>query len=708
MTLVLPGGNYAGAETFGGARPTVEGPIDMRIRVSGEWDSIVGGGIRRLVESDVITCALFPNWDSLTGGEMHMSWGNSFSYSSNLDGTVPLPFMGEPGTYWLRFLATDDGAGNAIGEFFWSATNTDDPDEVNWVLHETVTPEDAPFTFGNAVGFSASVGDGSNNTEPWCIHAARAEFGATVVANPVFSDANSAPFFDSTGNEWTLVGDAYLGECPFVEEDPDPSPGTAGGGSIHGTYSGGSYAGFPYGGTVGAASVAEGAIELAPAINENIVPGPHPLFNPEIDGPVHLDSVYGMPIVPGPYVPALTDLPPDLGDPVPPPPRLRLREVDSPPLAIQCQPTLNDVGSGSFTLYGTQTVPLHTPVTFEVGSTAVFTGRVSRVRETLLSPGEEADYVTEYDVSGMLESYRNIVVFPEFGATDPIGQMGQPTQDERIMDWHSRQHRLDSAENHAALSSSASIAATFGPNEPFPIPDVWPWPYTQWIWGTNPSVSARRGWCFFRAPFNYPYIQKAHVWLVAHDYAELAVDGVPILECDTPGQAKRVELELRPGSHLITMRAFNEGGRAAVMVAVLGLTGSGQYRLPPATYSNSMWRCLAYPTRSFHVNPGHLLHALRDEAIIRGAEGAGWHFSFTRELDSAGRPWPVPPSPIVVRVGSTNLDVLHQLVDEHIDFAVAPNGRTLHAWVKDRGTGISRDLPWTQSQDLLEHSVERR
>lgn len=184
---------------------------------------------------------------------------------------------------------------------------------------------------------------------------------------------------------------------------------------------------------------------------------------------------------------------------------------------------------------------------------------------------------------------------------------------------------------------------------------------------------------------------------VLPDTARMAALGITH---DQPGVAQHLELEVRDDFHLLTIRAHNGGGKAGVLASVVPVGADGLYE-EPLRRSGGGWKALAYPTRSFRLNPAQVMNRLLLEARRRGVANMDqWRFAFNATYDSAGRAWPAGDV-ITAPVGSTMLDVLNQLATSVIDYRAAESGRVLRMWVKDRGTGASVAAPWTEGVDLV-------
>lgn len=367
--------------------------------------------------------------------------------------------------------------------------------------------------------------------------------------------------------------------------------------------------------------------------------------------------------------------------------------VDYPDaLSFDCQPQINDVGHGNIVIRRNPgDLVMGEIVGFNLLGNRIFTGRVATRLDTVHDVGEEAAQTLSVTVDGMLSEWEFAVVYPDFGAQD-VSRLGPPTQDIRVFDWTMNGGLGEESVN---VKDSVKMTNRYGQsNEVFPLPDVWPAPYAEWMWASDPANTHQpAGWVYFREPFGVTE-DRLQVWCCAYDYAEVWLDGVPILTCDQPGIAQHIDLEVRQDFHLITIRAHNGGGKAGVLAALMPVDSDGLYG-EPYRLSRGGWKTLAYPSASFRLNPAEVLIRLRLEARRRGVRDFdSWEFDFNETYDSAGRPWP-PGEPFSFEVGMTYLDVLRRMAEDRVDFAAAPSDRRLRMWVKDQGTGIDHTPnPW--------------
>lgn len=449
-----------------------------------------------------------------------------------------------------------------------------------------------------------------------------------------------------------------------------------------------------------------GPLRPAPVASGERVPGPRAPVHPALAVPIRPMAVPTGERVPGPWLPDLPD--PSLPTiPAGPATVNAGVQVVGYPLAtaVSVSPKLNDVGSAKFTVRPPGPDPDEV-VGIKVAGRRVFSVLAGRLTEALVSAGEESDRLVDVDAPGLLDEWRDVLVLPDFGAQD-VARLGHPTQDVRVFDW--TMNGLGNAsfgEYGATLVPSVSLdlieaAIT---TRTFALPDSWPDPWARWMWVSDLRRAQPRGWCHFRVPTPLGP-GPCRVWICAHDYAEVWIDGVPLLVADSPGVAQSIPVDLSGHHHLVTIKAYNRSGPAGVLFSIMPVNGrAGLYAPTALINSRSNWKAVAYPTRTFISTPGQVLRRLRLEANRRGAIPTGvgqWRFTFGDLLDSAGRPWP-RVEPVTLDVGMTMLDVLMRLAEDRLDFAPGPGGRVLDAWVKGtvRGSGVDVPAPWTETVDL--------
>lgn len=386
-------------------------------------------------------------------------------------------------------------------------------------------------------------------------------------------------------------------------------------------------------------------------------------------------------------------------------------------VAASCQPTLNNAGSGSFTV-----VPpgpaLGDEITFTSGGSAVFTGYADSITTVQVDPGEESGQLVTAECVDLLSiDWTETVVWPDFGAFEPI-RLGAPPQDDREWGWPMN-GLLDDQSVAGIVPSFGNDPARWGtPDEVLPIPSDWPDSTARWMWDITPDWTAQpQGWVYFQVPFG-TWPGRYAVFLNAWDYAKCWIDGAMVAEVTTPGQTVRFDVDFDWDFHLVCIAAYNEGGPAGVMFSCMkhstdgsGLlaTGNGSGLDAPAMNSRGGWKCLPYPEHSLRGSTGYVLRRLVREASARGAPAGQWTCSFTDEADSNGTAWGEDEGIIVTKTGQTYWDVLNMLAEDRIDFYASPSGRTLYAHRKGDGAG-SVSQPWAPGvhAESLEVTVSGR
>lgn len=200
-----------GAETYDRPTGTRASSVDIAVRAYSDWGThstesviVILGGISFQLASD---------------GTPVVTWLSAGVTLRTVSADEVVPFLDDPGRFWLRVLMEDDG--DADVTFWWSASDTDDPDLVLWTQMPTEAHAPMPFTFSE-VDTYAQIGDSTLATVPMFIRVATVRFDGVDVINPMFWAESSAPFTDSTGAEWFLFGEASLSD---PEPEPDPPSG---------------------------------------------------------------------------------------------------------------------------------------------------------------------------------------------------------------------------------------------------------------------------------------------------------------------------------------------------------------------------------------------------------------------------------------------------------------------------------------------------
>ena len=272
------------------------------------------------------------------------------------------------------------------------------------------------------------------------------------------------------------------------------------------------------------------------------------------------------------------------------------------------------------------------------------------------------------------------------------------------------------------------------------LPYTWPVPLSRWISGQAPTGDSDPiGFTYYRYHFETFIPLQVTIYVAADNLFVCALDGVEIMEEQTVSESAFDDsyyrrLRLPAGEHVLAVRVENLTQTEIFADAVEGLnpsllnvavfadiidtpaapflgdpddwgvpnltqtrivlfaTGpSGGYDLDslPAPWQNidyagadfESWLTLPYPATAPGMTPGRILKLLFDEAVDRG-ELLGWDISWTSYRDSNDVLWPDEIPDFNVRVGTTYMEVLNQLVEQgYIDWAVSPDSQTMYIWM---------------------------
>lgn len=462
------------------------------------------------------------------------------------------------------------------------------------------------------------------------------------------------------------------------------------------------------------------AMYLGSITTTPLLVGPlHPPTEVEI-APIRVASIGSRQVMVGPYLPI--PYAPD-PDPIVQPPIIVIPtpgggsmsvdasfRVSGQPKVKQasCSPTLNDFGTGEF-LTQPPTPNWGELRSFSVAGRKLMTGYIDNTTVMEVHPGEEDAQDISVSVRSTLSEIEGIKVFPEFGAAQ-LERMGPPTQDVRVFDWTalgigdwSGMSQVGEGSLIPATRSSTTIDPIWADKgDIFPVPDVWPDQWSGWMWSTT---APGKGWVLLRNSSQKPPEGPVQFWMCAYDYAELWVDGVQIMTCDTPGVSRSVQIDdVRSDYHLIAIRAYTRG-MGGVQFSMLPVKSNGEFAAP-VSHSSAGWWCS--PTDEAYVyTPGAVVRRLFWEAKERGNPiAAKWELDFDNYFDSSGNPWEKGHT-IEMDVGMNYLEVLRRLAEDRVDFRETPSGHVLQMWNKGDGSGRSTSVPWTAGVNMTSRSTTR-
>lgn len=420
---------------------------------------------------------------------------------------------------------------------------------------------------------------------------------------------------------------------------------------------------------------------------------------------------------------------------------------------ITMEKRASDVGTGSFTISNSSaqrwSMNTDVPLVFSIDDVETYTAVVTSYDQTTVAEGEEAEEVTTFTVSAIIDEWRRAVVFPPL----PPGVL--PAGDTVYFDfshialdetgWTSGYARFWQC-NLAALfrESSAPPSGLWG------APESWPDPKGQWM-APRPLSGDRdpvgewyaRRWFTVEEENMEPGQEFAElvIYAAADDAFDLRLDGMPIIGWDDPpgnegwSKGRFVRLKVSPGLHLLAVKVKNydraDLGRSnygnisvflcavyQVMNTWLGRTqvklfGSGAY-FDPFGEGNDGWIVLDYPAQPPGFTPLRVIELLLGQAQARGAL-PHWHTNWASGgvTDTDGTVAPKSPD-FSFRVGMTYLDVLRQMTEGYIEFDahIRPNeiARRLSVWIaKDttypgRGSTRPMTIELGDNATSIEHS----
>ncbi|MCA1845210.1 MAG: siphovirus ReqiPepy6 Gp37-like family protein, partial [Actinobacteria bacterium] len=368
----------------------------------------------------------------------------------------------------------------------------------------------------------------------------------------------------------------------------------------------------------------------------------------------------------------------------------------------------NDTGSGSFEIdvadpgYGQ--IALDDIIYCYLDGTLRFSWLVQRIEPTKVAPEEEEGQTARVSGKGRAARLGWAVVYPE-------GGIGRRDPDSRSFGWHSPY--LGTA---ATWGQGYTIQTGQSTDGPWPLaPDGWPDPAAEWIWGAplagNPPA-VPPGHCYFKGAVNLPSTGRYAVFASGDDGFELYIDGNRVAGDYTQlgwGQSRRVDVDLDAGYHLFAIHGVNDGGPAGVIMTVLATTNAGT-RLGGVVYRTQAWswECSAYPPRAPGLDPGTIVGQCLYEFHQRG--GRNFMVSFGAGAgrdgrDSNGTLWPADFAlDISIPVGTTVLDVLHQLAEMGVDWTYGVDTDTLGLYLS---RGVDRPAVFRPAVNIasLRHSL---
>lgn len=203
-------GDYA--EAGDSAALDITGDIDIRVRV--RLNDYTSGAIQTLVSKwNTTGNQRAYRFEVTAGGELQIFWSTNGTAALN-EASTGASFT--DGTdYWLRVtLDVNDGGGNRVTNFYYSADATSSHEDVTWTSIDTNTTAGTTSIFNSTSVARVSGIVGSTLDLAGRVYAAAILDGidGTVVADPDFTewDPGESSRSDDAGTTWTLNGNAAI------------------------------------------------------------------------------------------------------------------------------------------------------------------------------------------------------------------------------------------------------------------------------------------------------------------------------------------------------------------------------------------------------------------------------------------------------------------------------------------------------------------
>lgn len=379
--------------------------------------------------------------------------------------------------------------------------------------------------------------------------------------------------------------------------------------------------------------------------------------------------------------------------------------------ALAWQDQLNEPGSASLRLPNDHPALADLApsdlVLIEVGGWAAFTLLCREAQRVAVAPGEESDQLTTISGPGSLAILEEAVIYPIL----PLGHW--PIEEDRLFSWPAIDYRDDWWDDAVVMArwDDPTFWAEGAVIGNAPAPTDWPDPDGTWIWDAASTWRwSPAGTVYFRGTFNVPAgVSQLAVFLAGDDVAHLYFDGARLAENTWQQDAWRATQEpvaqVSEGLHVIGVECANgppdpalpgDHNPGGILVTVYGLGPGGVRIEPPLFRSDASWVCLARPPQPPGMTAGEALLRCIYEAQARGAL-TGLVCAFDFLVDSDGVPWPTLGD-VATKVGTDVLTFARELSLTYLDFAMAPAGLTLYAWVRD-GRGDVIDVALRAATD---------
>lgn len=371
---------------------------------------------------------------------------------------------------------------------------------------------------------------------------------------------------------------------------------------------------------------------------------------------------------------------------------------------VSWQDVGSDLGSGTFSLLNTDSqnsicVP-GALVTFEVDGDVRFRWFIDSIERTPISEDEESSEITVYSGRATGSILERAIVYPSTGIYEaPAGTFvaglrlaTKPYSDERHLGW------MEPGYDDTAWGTAVEVLSPVGTFRPEGFPD----PDARWIWfeaavaDEHPAGDS----ALFRKTFTTvsSLVFAVKIFVAGLEEYELYLDGVliaktdPAIDTDAGQHARAITVEINGAlPHTLAVRTTHlvEGMAGFICTIYEHKTDT------VLAHTDDTWLAVDAATEP-GMTPGSVVNQLLSEAVTRGAL-PDITVSFTDADDSRSDPWPTITGDFSVRIGDSLLDVVQQLGESWVEWAVevGGDGQLLAMWTAPGidipgGTGVGR------------------
>lgn len=349
---------------------------------------------------------------------------------------------------------------------------------------------------------------------------------------------------------------------------------------------------------------------------------------------------------------------------------------------VRWQEAKNDVGTGRFDMHNGDAALAQCArgniVAVGLDGRRDFAFVIESAAVAVVSPAEELGQNTTVSGRGTAALLEDAVVYPEMG----IGR--KPYSDTRNFNWASPEFDDSAWDTPVATPPKYGEVANGVVTENFALPAAWPDPDSEWIWDRDSEEDGVPiGDVYFRSSFTVAAEAQYRIWAAADDNHEVWLDGVLAMSREGPygGQSEFINVLLDAGTHHLAVRASNLNAlKAGFTLTVTSINGDGTDGASIHATNTTDWVVLGYPDPVPGYKVGKIIRRLISEAQTRGGLD-GFNVGFDDDDDSDGTPW-TESNDVAFPIGLTVLAALQQLAEVYLDWRMAGDTLTLHAYVK--------------------------